>query len=195
VFNTQSGSFETLAREACAFGYRDSIFIRREGKKYVITAVTYTLSKLPMPKVAYRDLALLFGDATPAQIEIREAVMKIRAGKFPNWHEVGTAGSFFKNPVISKAQYENLCTAYPELPGFLTPEGSIKVPLGWVLDKVLNLRGYTEGNVSTYKDQALVIVAEKNATAREIEHFANDIIKKIKNEIGIDVEWEVTKIK
>lgn len=195
VFNTQTKDFEQLDASACAFGYRDSIFKSAQGKKYIVTAVTYSLSAVPDPKISYRDLQTYFKGSIPTQTAIREAVVKIRAGKFPNWRTVGTAGSFFKNPIISQSQYGQLQTRYPELPAFIAEDGRVKISLGWMLDKVLGLRGFKKGNISTYKDQALVVIAEENATASEIKNFADEIVQKIKTEIGIDVEWEVTVMK
>lgn len=195
VFNTQSKQFEVLDNAACSFSYRDSIFKSEQGKKYIVTDVTIVLSEKPRPQITYKDLALYFKDTEPSLPLVREAVMKIRAEKFPNWHEIGTAGSFFKNPIITSEVFEDLQRTYPELPGFSTGDGRIKISLGWVLDKVLHLRGYTSGNVATYKNQALVLIADKNATSEEIKMFADDIVEKIKNAIGVSVEWEVTKLK
>lgn len=195
VFDTQVQQFLTLSNEQCDFGYRDSLFKTVQGKKYIVTEVTFLLSTVTQPKLSYRDLANYFKDEEPTLADIRAAVIEIRSKKFPNWKEIGTAGSFFKNPIISKKQFDDLKKTYPELPGFSADNQAVKVSLGWILDKVLHLRGFTEGNVATYSEQALVLVASKNATAREIETFANKIVEKIKNETQISVEWEVSKIK
>lgn len=194
VFDVQTQSFTTLTAEACNFGYRDSIFKHEAGKRYIITAVSFKLSLEAHPQIAYRDLALWFAQHVPTQLAIREAVMKIRADKFPDWHIVGTAGSFFKNPVLREAQASALREQYPELPMFAGDNGAVKVSLGWILDKVLQLRGFKKGNISLYKEQALVLIAERGATSREVEDFANDIVQKIKNATDIDVAWEVTKL-
>jgi UDP-N-acetylmuramate dehydrogenase len=195
VFNTVTGEFESLSNEQCMFGYRDSIFKSQEGKKYIVTAVTYALSLTPDPQISYRDLQLAFLDSTPTQLAIREEVVKIRAGKFPDWNAVGTAGSFFKNPIITQAEYDRLHALHPEVPAFKTEDGSVKISLGWILDKALNLRGHKKDLVSTYKNQALVVIAEEGATANDIKNFAQEIVQKIKKEIGIDVEWEVSVMK
>ena len=193
VFNIEKNTFETLNNEECQFGYRDSLFKKAEGKKYIVMEVTYRLSLTPNPKLEYRDLQNYFHDATPSLTEIRDAVIEIRSKKFPDWNEVGNAGSFFKNPVITAERFKALQEKYQDLPGYVTDTGSVKIPLGWILDKVLALRGLQEGNVGTYKEQALVLINCGNATAQEIQSFANSIIAKIKNTMGIVVEWEVTK--
>ena len=196
VLNTDSGCEEIFSNDMCAFTYRDSVFKSPEGKKYIITAVTVRLSQDASPKISYADLTRHFTDEVfPTQSEIRNVVIAIRSRKFPNWREVGTAGSFFKNPIVSNEQYQSLRARYLDMPGYAHSDTTVKIPLGWILDKVLHLRGYTEGYVSTYTEQALVLVAYKGATSRAIELFANKIVTKIKNEVGIDVEWEVTLIK
>jgi UDP-N-acetylmuramate dehydrogenase len=195
VYDSELETFKSLSNTECAFGYRDSLFKSTAGKKYIVCAVTLRVSTVPNQQVSYKDLANLFKDSNPSLSDIRNAVITIRAGKFPDWHTVGTAGSFFKNPIIPSSQFVELKKRYPELPGFEVGDELVKIPLGWILDKALELRGYQEGNVSTYEHQALVLVAKENATALEIEKFANNIVQKIKNEIGVVVEWEVTKIK
>lgn len=194
VFNTETKELETLQNGSCAFGYRDSLFKKREGKKYIIVSVTYALHTEPAPHTTYKDLAARFKDSPVTLKQIRDAVIEIRAGKFPNWHEVGTAGSFFKNPIISKETYMTLSEKYPELPAFVLHDGTVKVPLGWILDKVLHLRGFRKGNVEAYKDQALVLVAYENATAAEITAFANEIVSDVLLHTNVPVEWEVTTL-
>ena len=196
VFNIENEELQVLDGAACSFAYRDSLFKHHEGSKYIITEVIYALSLSPRRHLSYRDLATWFEDVPePSQQEIREAVMKIRAGKFPDWNTVGTAGSFFKNPIISSDVAALLQQRYPELPVFTVNDQQSKVSLGWILDKVLKLKGYASGNVALYKEQALVLVADESATADEIENFANSITEKIKTETGIAVEWEVRKLK
>jgi UDP-N-acetylmuramate dehydrogenase len=180
-----------LTRDACRFGYRDSLFKQNEGKRYIITAVVFRLSRIPSPHLGYKDLAVRFptGDM-PTLSTIRDAVIEIRKEKFPDWHTVGTAGSFFKNPVITRAHYAELCERYPELPGF-PYAGGIKIPLGWILDRVLNLRGYREGSVGLYEKQALVLVHHGGGTANEIYAFSERIITRVYEATGVQVEREV----
>lgn len=197
VYDPHSDEVQVLAAKECAFGYRDSLFKHPEGRHYIVTKVTYRLSKTPAPVLHYRDLVLWNeGRGTaeaPTLASIREAVCAIRAKKFPDWTVLGTAGSFFKNPTISKAHFETLRKRFPGLPGYETPEG-VKVTLGWILDRVLNVRGHREGNVGTYEGQALVLVNHGDATAAELEAFARLLAQKIFDATDIAVEWEVTKL-
>lgn len=195
VLNTQTHTFETLSNDDCKFSYRDSIFKKPEGKKFIVCSVTLELSIEPKPKLEYRDLADTFGKgAAPAIQEIRDAVIAIRSRKFPDWNIIGTAGSFFKNPIVHRAVYEKLHSEYPELPGFEVSEEEVKIPLGWILDKVCGLRGVSEGSVGTYEGQALVIVNKGGATAAEIVAFAESIARKVFEVTKITIEWEVTRL-
>lgn len=195
VLDTETMQYAVLQNAECAFAYRDSIFKKDAGKKYVVTEVVFELSLEPMPKVEYKDLANYFNGVSPSQGEIRTAVIVIRSEKFPNWREIGTAGSFFKNPIVTTEVFNALRVEHPDLPGYLVDEKFVKLSLAWILDRVLHLRGHSEGPVSTYERQALVLTAERGATALQIESFANAIIEKIKDEMGIEVDWEVTKLK
>lgn len=194
VYDMEKDDFRTLKGNECAFGYRDSIFKHTEGAHLIVTSVTFRLSRTPAPRLSYKDLTERFGTSAPSQQEIRDAVIAIRAKKFPDWHRVGTAGSFFKNPIITNAQFDALRTRYPELPGFPAGDAHTKVALGWILDRVCELRGVRVGNVGTYEGQALVLVNHGNATAREIEQFAHNIASRVHERTGINIEWEVTRL-
>lgn len=188
----QEKSFST---KACAFSYRNSFFKTEEGKRYIVTNVVFKLKKNPEPKLSYKDLSTYFeGSDFPRIEEIRDAVITIRSKKFPDWHRVGTAGSFFKNPVVPKEMFETLQRKYPEIPHYEAAEGAVKIPLGWVLDRVLKLRGFSDGNVGTYEGQALVLINTGNATAHDINAFAKKIEEKVFDATGIHIEREVTML-
>lgn len=195
VYDRASDTFRTLLAADCQFGYRDSIFKQPEGKEYVVTAVTFALSQTSGANISYRDLATQFAaNPNPTPAEVRAAVIAIRGKKFPDWTKVGTAGSFFKNPIIAESHYQRLVGEYAELPGFPVGNEQIKVPLGWILDRVCQVRGVEQGKVGTYQGQALVIINTGGATASEITQFAESLQKSVKEKTDIDVEWEVTKL-
>ena len=194
VYNLETKAFEDLPAEDCCFGYRDSLFKKTEGKKYVVVSVTFVLSTQKSPVLSYRDLQSRFGDAQPSLEEIRQAVIEIRAGKFPDWKVVGTAGSFFKNPVLPNRKFEELSARYPDLPGYPSGDTDTKIPLGWILDKVLHLKGVGNKKVGTYQGQALVLINKGEATADDFVQYATEITQKVQEEIGVDVEWEVTRL-
>src|SRR5690606_12081211 len=140
-----------------------------------ITDVTFALSSQFNPVVSYADLAHLADDPTLTPQIIRKTVQAIRAQKFPDWHQVGTAGSFFKNPIINKAHYKDLLVEYPNLPGFEINEDSVKVSLGYILDKICGLRGHCENGVCLYEKQALVLTADQGTAAENIKAFVEKI--------------------
>lgn len=195
VFNIEKNILEVLTNEQCVFGYRDSVFKNELKGRCVVTSVTFKLSSQPNLRLDYKDLANHFlENKNPSLEEIRQAVIAIRSQKFPDWRVVGTAGSFFKNPIIDKAHYEALVAEYPELPGYIYDEEKVKVPLGWILDKVCNLRGYRLGDVGTYEGQSLVVVNFKDATAEEVKNFVAGIEEKVFSKTKIKIQWEVTLV-
>ena len=191
VFDTKTETFCEFTNTECAFGYRDSFFKRAERGRYIITHVTFLLSKSSSPRIEYKDLAEYFSAKVPTLLEIREAVLTIRSKKFPDLTRVGTAGSFFKNPILSQEEYDTILKKYPNIPSYPTCEGKKKIPLGWILDKVLHLKGYRKGNVGLFENQSLILVAYENATATEIDIFAKEIAEKVFSETSISIEREV----
>ncbi len=194
VYDTRTKQTMLLSNAACQFGYRDSLFKSEEGKHLIVLNVTYRLTKTPRPKISYADLANYFGDRVPTLYEIRDAVIKIRSKKFPDWRLVGTAGSFFKNPIIPTAEALRLKELYPHLPMYPATVGYTKVSLGFILDKVCGLKGFRDGVVGLYTEQALVLVTHGVATARDVEMFARHIQERVYEKTFITIEWEVQKI-
>ncbi len=191
AFDTHSGEVRRFTNDECAFGYRSSFFKTDEGQRYIVTAVCFKLTRVPTPHIHYKDLVRAFGDHVPELQEVRDAVIRIRARKFPDLATYGTAGSFFKNPRVSSAQFTELKDRYPDIPGFPEVDGRIKVPLGWILDKLLGLRGYREGAVGTYEGQSLVLVNFGGATALNVDAFARTIETKVFDATGVEIEREV----
>ena len=194
AYHPGTRSYREFTPAECAFAYRDSFFKRESGRAWVVVAVSFALSTEAQPNVTYRDVALRFANTTTTQADMRQAIIDIRSQKFPDWHTVGTAGSFFKNPIITQAKYERLRGSYPELPGYPTGDGRVKVPLGWILEHVCQLRGTSKGGVGSYAGQALVVVQTGGATARAIHAFADDVAKQVQAATGIAIEWEVTPL-
>lgn len=191
VLNHTTLGIEELATTACQFQYRDSIFKQKKGREYTILSVTFLLSRLPQPQVAYADLAVL-ADADELTPEmVRSAVTAIRSGKFPDWHTVGTAGSFFKNPSITHEEATKLQQQFPALPLYPTESTLVKVSLGYILDKICHLRGYAKNHVALYEKQALVLVAESGATTTEILAFAREVSERVHSATQIQIEREV----
>lgn len=195
AFDVGQSKFVELTKEQCEFSYRNSLFKKNKGR-HIITTVSFTLNKKHSIDISYKDLKEYFFKSTAGQTnsitikDVREAVIEIRKNKLPDWKTWGTAGSFFKNPIISKEQFDHLKSKYPDLPGF--EEGSgVKVSLGWILDKVCGMKGASHGNVGTYEKQALVLVSRPGATAEDVTKFSQNIMQVVKDKTGIDIEAEV----
>ena|SRR3989344_834752 len=196
VYDVASGAVKKLLPRACRFSYRDSIFKTAAGKKYIITKVGFTLDRKGKPKLVYRDLATRLGGKKkpPAISEVRDAVLQIRAKKFPDLVSVGTAGSFFKNPIISKSEYQKLAKKFPDLPFFAVDRTRVKLPLGWIIDRVCKLRGASRGRVSMFENQALVMVNRGGAKASEAAALAKEVERIVKDKTGLQIEWEVQRV-
>lgn len=195
VCNVVTGEVDVLHNDECEFGYRESFFKKENGKNFFITSVHFTLQKNPTPKIGYADLRDKFSGTTPSASAVREAVIAIRAAKFPDWTVLGTAGSFFKNPVVRRFEADALREKYPELPQYEAGEGMVKISLGYVLDKICGLKGYKVGNVGLYEAQALVLVNYGGATTAEIKKFATHISDLVYNKTKIIISPEVRFIK
>ena len=197
VFDTRSGKADVLPAADCKFSYRDSIFKHEEGKDFIITRVIFRLQKNVPLKAGYKDVALYFMERNilqPTLLQMREAIIAIRTAKLPDISILGTAGSFFKNPVVAESVRDALREKYPELPSFADKSGYAKIPAAWILDKICGFKGAREGDVGTYRNQALVIVNYGEATAEEIDAFAKKMEKEVEEKTGIKLEREVVQL-
>lgn len=195
VLDTKTGEIQTLTNEQCRFGYRGSIFKEEEGR-YVVLSATLELSSTPNPNLSYRDLQQRFGNnnrgQTPPLREIRGVILDIRAAKFPDIRTEGTAGSFFKNPIMTRVDAEALKKTYPDMPLFDMPEtDGVKVPLAWLLDSALHMKGAHVGGARLFERQVLVIAAARNTSADDVKQLAHDVQKKVFEELKIKIEPEV----
>lgn len=193
AYDTRTATPATFDRTACGFGYRDSRF--KHEPWLVITSVVFRLTRSGSPRIGYADLRTAHeqGDDLTTPKAIGESVRQIRARKFPDRSLFGTAGSFFKNPVVSDETFGTLAKRYGALPSF--PMGSqVKIPLAYILDKILGLRGYRHERAFLFGNQPLVLVAEQDATAHDVEVLACDIERKVCEATGIVIEREVRMI-
>lgn len=180
-----------IARADAAFAYRTSFF--KKHPNIIICRVALRLAKHAVPNLAYPDVVRAHAAhvplATPSDIAC--AIRAIRAKKFPTVSGEGTAGSFFKNPVVSAETAASLMERFPGLPAFPQGDGTVKLPLAWLLDHALSLKGYAKGFVRLYEEQPLVIVARKGATATDVDAFARDVATRVLAVTGISIEREV----
>lgn len=191
--NSSNSKEFLLTNKDCQYGYRNSYF--KANKKYFITSVSFLLNKKPVLNLDYANLKDTLDCEKEATVtKVRETVLDIRQGKLPDWHKLGTAGSYFKNPVINQEQFTKLKSEYADLPNFPEPNKKVKVSLAWIMDKVCGLRGYREGNVGLYEKQPIILVNYGGANSGEIKKISEKIKKIVKEKINIDIECEVESV-
>lgn len=191
VIDVTTGTSHRIERADAAFMYRSSIF--KHERNLIITRVAFALSSPGELNINYVDLthARDAGVSFKTPAEVAAAVRAIRSEKFPTTPEEGTAGSFFKNPVLSNEQAALLAAQHPGVPVFPHDDRSAKVSLAWLLDHALALKGHTDGLVRLYERQPLVVVAKRGATATQVDAFAHDVRERVFDAIGITIEREV----
>ncbi len=191
VINSATGLSRRLTHTEAAFGYRTSFF--KEHREYIITRVALRLKKHSIPNIAYPDLlrAQVAGALLATPEEIARSIRIIRAQKFPRGDTQGTAGSFFKNPVISRELADTLAERFPDMPMFPNKNGTVKISLAWLLDHALSLKGFSMGRVRLYERHALVIVAREGACAAEVDALSQEVSERVFALTGIRIEREV----
>lgn len=184
-------------KEACHFGYRESIFKQEAKGQYIITSVVFKLTKHNHTiNSNYGDIKAELakhGIENPTIKDISNAVIAIRQSKLPDPKVLGNSGSFFKNPVISKTQFEQVQAKFPDIKFFEVSPTEVKVPAGWLIEHA-GLKGYRDGDAGVHKNQALVIVNYGNATGTELVNLSKLVQKTVFDKYGIAIEAEVNII-
>lgn len=194
AFDIKRMQTKIFLRDDCEFGYRESIF--KKNKDLVVTRVSFTLNARSVPHVDYEDVKKYFsanGVVVPTLGEIREAIIAIRKAKMPA-PAIGTAGSFFKNPVIVVDQYETLKKRFPEIKAYPQGNGTVKLSAAWLLDHVGGWRDVRRGDAGVHEKQALILVNYGNATAGEILLLAREMKHDIKEKTNVLLEEEVVML-
>lgn len=193
-FDPVRGDFRIFNHNDCRFGYRDSIFKNELKEKAIVTSVILKLNKhnhqINTGYYALQQWLDEKGITEPGIRDVFNAVVSIRNSKLPDPALIGNAGSFFKNPVIDRVQFEKLKDEHPEVPSFPAGDGMIKVPAGWLIEQC-GWKGKQVGNVGTYRNQALVIVNHGGATGNEVFTHARNIQQSVASRFGIHLTPEV----
>lgn len=178
----------------CEYGYRDSIFKNRLQGQYIVTAVVYRLSIVPVAHLDYGPLQQLksLGEVPTAQA-IRDAVIDIRRSKLPEPSELGSAGSFFKNPVVPVEAYRQLAANYTQVPHYVVNEQQIKIPAAWLIEQC-GWKGKRHGGAAVYDKQPLILVNEQQATPADIMELADQIQQSVFEKFHIHLHPEVNYI-
>ena len=184
-----------FSRQECRYGYRSSIFKQPEFKgRYIVTSVLFRLSRKPAPNLGYKGLEEALGGVVPTTpTQVREAVIALRDSKLPDSCKIGSAGSFFKNPVVSAEQFARI-SPDASAPHYRLPDGTVKVPAAWMIDSC-GLKGRSVGGARVWEKQPLVIVnSDGRATAEDILSLEKQIIDSVWERFGVTLEPEVEHI-
>ena len=188
-----TGNKRFFTKEECAFGYRDSIFKNALKGQYVITSVDFLLHKQAELKLEYGNIKAYLsehGIETPTLLQLHDAICAIRDAKLPDVNQIGNAGSFFKNPVISAEQFEALQRQHPDIPHYPDAEGMVKVPAGWLIEQA-GWKGWHDEHVGVYEKQALVLVHYGGGTGLDIVNLAKRIQDSVEAQFGVRISPEV----
>jgi UDP-N-acetylmuramate dehydrogenase len=196
VFDCNSNTVKVLPALSCLFGYRSSIFKKEEGKNLIVLSVTFCFLKEQSVEVTYPDLITYihshYVDIVSMNASmVRSAVIAVRNSKLPSIGEYGTAGSFFKNPIISKERAEALKEKYHDLPLWKEGEDTVKVSAAYLIDKVANLKGISLGGAFVWEKQALVLVTKEGASGSDVVQLKNNIKQLVFEKSGVQLEEEV----
>ncbi len=182
--------------EECHFSYRDSIFKSSHKDRYIITSVTFKLSRHPSLNLNYGLVKEEMEKESSGEWSIKkvsETISRIRKSKLPDPEQLGNAGSFFKNPEIPESKYAELLKNYPDMPSYPTQENMKKIPAAWLIEKC-GWKGKRFGNYGVHEKQALVLVNYGGASGLDIYQLSIDIQESIKATFGVDLEREVNLV-
>jgi UDP-N-acetylmuramate dehydrogenase len=199
AFDRESGEIVSITNAECGFSYRTSIFNTTQKERFIVLSVTYALTQNGFPKLTYKELKEMFGDRTPSLSETRDAVLDIRRAKSmvidaadPNSR---SAGSFFKNPLITAEDFALIEQKAEEMgagpvPFFPAPGGNIKVPAAWLIEKSGFSKGYRHGRAGLSSTHTLAVVNLGGASAADIMALKDKIKRKVYDVFSIDLQKE-----
>lgn len=189
VYNVQTNNTERFLNSDCNFGYRWSIFKQTGFNQHIVMSVRYRLKKEFVAELSYANLHQQAATDNPTAEQVREIVIAVRGAKLPNPSEIGSGGSFFKNPVVESSKADDLKIQYPDMPSY-NVSGGVKIPAGWLIDKA-GWKGYRKGDAGVYPLQALVLVNYGSASGGDIVSLANDIVADVEQKFGITISPEI----
>ena len=197
AMNIETQEMRTFTKEECNFGYRESIFKHEVKDQYIITSVVFKLTKQNHKiNTSYGDIIAELAKnniTTPSLKDVSNAVIAIRKSKLPDPAELGNSGSFFKNPILLKTDFEKIHQNFPEMRFFDISKTEVKVPAGWLIEHA-GLKGKRFGDAGIHKNQALVLVNYGNATGKEILDVSKKVQETVFETFGIHIEAEVNII-
>lgn len=196
AFHKQEKLIQKFSLSDCEFGYRESVFKNKYKNQFVIANVTYRLHKKPSFNTSYGAIHQELEKMGVKELNIQsisEAVIHIRSSKLPDPKEIGNAGSFFKNPVITHQQFEELKKVHSSIVAFPSANNQFKLSAGWLIEQC-GWKGYRKEDAGCYSKQALVLVNYGNATGKEIFDLSEEIIQSVQKKFNVILEREVNII-
>ena len=199
VFDRKSNEILQLTNADCKFGYRTSIFNTSDKNRFIVLAVSYYLKLNGTPKIAYRDILSHFGDHQPTLKETRDAVLNIRRAKSmvidENDVNSRSAGSFFKNPIVTKIKFEEIKEASKKLnidrvPSFDYDDKHVKIPAAWLIEQSGFTKGFRIGNVGLSAKHSLALINLGGAEAKEILLLKQEIQKSVIETFNVEINPE-----
>ena len=192
VYDPDIDDFRTLTPTECDFGYRTSIFKSKAGSRLIITEAAFVLHQVWQPVTAYKGLSSLFADRDPASVtpaEVETAVRNLRAQKLPDPSQTGSAGSFFKNPVVTKLKARELITLHPNLVSYPLAGGRAKLAAGWLIEAA-GLKGLSSGDAAVWPAHALILINRGRATGEDVLKLGREIAERVERRFGVVLEPE-----
>ncbi|QXV67048.1 UDP-N-acetylmuramate dehydrogenase [Mucilaginibacter sp. 21P] len=197
AFEIATGEFRTFSKDDCKFGYRESVFKAELAGRFIITSVKFKLSLVPHLNLKYGAIEQELANRNienPTLKDVSQVVSHIRVSKLPDPSTIGNAGSFFKNPVISRADFEALISKHPDVVNYPAPDNMVKLAAGWLIEQC-GWKGKQVGHTGTWKNQALVLVNHGGATGEEVYNFSSQIIDSVYDKFGVLLQREVNIVR
>ena len=188
-----TGKKRIFTKNECHFGYRESIFKSELKGQFIITSVDFLLKKNAPLHLDYGNIKAYLeqnGIESPTVKQLHDAICAIRDAKLPDVKQIGSAGSFFKNPVVEKSKFEALQKEFPNIPHFDEPNGMVKIPAGWLIEQA-GWKGWRNEHVGVYEKQALVLVHYGGGTGQDIVELARKIQDSVEAKFVILISPEV----
>jgi UDP-N-acetylmuramate dehydrogenase len=203
AFHLREKKIFSFSNADCEFGYRNSVFKGRYKDQFAITSVTFRLRKKPIFHTSYGAINEELDKMGVMELNIRsisQAVINIRSSKLPDPKEIGNAGSFFKNPTVSKEKFDELKKQFQNIIGYSNADGSVKLAAGWLIEQCgpatggKSWKGYRKGDAGCHANQALVLVNYGNAKGKEIYDLSEEILQSVEKQFQVRLEKEVNII-
>ena len=197
AYDMETGAKRIFAKEECHFGYRESVFKHEFKGKYLITSVSYILKRnASSVNVSYGAITSELeaaGIKNPTIKDVSNAVIAIRQSKLPDPKVVGNAGSFFKNPEVSKEKHESLKLQFEQIVSYPLANGNFKLAAGWLIEQC-GLKGYEKNGAAVHSKQALVLINKDNCTGKDVFELSSYVLQKVFDKFGVTLEREVNII-